>query len=71
MDEFLRTIYYSNLTPTHISAPFDNSVKLNTAPIIKDGDGSGDGSGYGNGSGDGSGSGYGDGDGDGNGSGGG
>ena len=65
MDEFLRTIYYLNLTPIHIQIIFNDSIKLPVTSITIARDGEGDGSGYG----DGNGGGYGNGNGDGNGSG--
>ena len=59
MDEFLRTIYYLNLTPIHIQIIFNDSIKLpvNTIARARGGNGSGSGYGYGSGYGDGYGSG--------------
>ena len=64
MNEFLRTIYYYNLTPIHEPILFNNSITL--PDKVKDirersGDGNDSGDGYGNDSGDGYGNGSGDG----------
>ena len=45
MDEFLRTIYYLNLTPIHIQIIFNDSIKLPVNTIARAIDGNGDGNG--------------------------